>query len=161
MATRFKYTCPDCGKEAVVGPHSCKAGVQAKRKRKARQYDADADLREEYDGEEHPQSRSPGHFYLASPVIASGLIIALSYQYIGAVSLLSILLVPIAFTLKRIAGSEPFAAYHNYRDLLRMCRADRSLADRLVDSELSRNPRLDRRQAILSALEKLKYDRTR
>ncbi len=54
---------------------------------------------------------------------------------------------------RRFAGSK--ASPSAYSHLLTVCLGDRSKADRLIQFELSRNPKLTREQAILEALDRL------
>lgn len=49
----------------------------------------------------------------------------------------------------------------DFRRLVALARGDAGRAERLVDYELNRDPKLSRNEAIQSAIDRLEYDRTR
>ncbi len=72
--------------------------------------------------------------------------------------------VVIAVILVRRAGrgkraKKPGLGVDVERDLLRACRGDRAMADRLIQHELDRRPNLSRTGAALMALSRLRDDK--
>jgi hypothetical protein len=131
------------------------------RKKRAEEYDPDADLREGYEGEEKPSTGRPGRMWVPTTVIASIAAAALAYTYLGRLSLLLLVAIPIALVVRAVSRSGLGASRRTYRDLVRRCGGDVGMADRLIRAELARNPGLDRDEAAERALWTLNYDRGR
>ena len=132
---------------------------RGERRREA--YDPDADLREDYEGDETPSSRQSGRLWIPTTVIATVAAVAVGYTYLGRYSLILLAAIPVVVAVRVISRSGFLAARRTHQDLVRRCGGDIGMADRLIRGEMARDPNVGRREAAARALWALTNDRSR
>ena len=124
------YVCPNCGQHAIVGTHFCRTS------------DRDS-------GPEREPGRRQGGNNGFFGMIGALMVLILLWRWLGPAALLVVGVGVLLFMGWGVRVES------DYKALVKFC-GDEETANQLIEQELKENPRLSRRQAILSAISRFK-----